>query len=237
MPYIVAFSMFGAVGAMIVSRDRRNAVGLLLLWGCFTTAMSFTAGELADVARRARGHGLSRPSFWGSCRASAGCSGSFRSSSSCRCCSPTGTFRRPAGSRSSGGSSGCMFVLSIAMTIGSPTVSTLERRDRARQPVLPRGSRRIRDPRRVLRGPVLRDVGHFRRVRVRPLPAVAGASNANRSSGSRSGCSQPSSRSSSPTSWTTRRCPRSSAAWGSSRSRSRSGSRSCASTCTTSTSS
>ena len=47
VPYIIAFSMFGAVGATIVSRDRRNAVGLLLLWGCFTTAMSFTSGELA----------------------------------------------------------------------------------------------------------------------------------------------------------------------------------------------
>ncbi len=47
VPYIVAFSMFGAVGATIVSRDRRNAIGVLLLWGCFTTAMSFTAGEVA----------------------------------------------------------------------------------------------------------------------------------------------------------------------------------------------
>ncbi|MGZ8582504.1 MAG: sensor histidine kinase [Actinomycetota bacterium] len=47
VPYIIAFSMFGAVGATIVTRDRRNAVGVLLLWGCFTTAMSFTSGELA----------------------------------------------------------------------------------------------------------------------------------------------------------------------------------------------
>ncbi len=47
VPYIIAFSMFGAVGATIVTRDRRNAIGLLLLWGCFTTAMSFTSGELA----------------------------------------------------------------------------------------------------------------------------------------------------------------------------------------------
>ena len=47
VPYIIAFSLFGAVGATIVSRDRRNAVGVLLLWGCFTTAMSFTSGELA----------------------------------------------------------------------------------------------------------------------------------------------------------------------------------------------
>ena len=30
--------MFGVIGALIVSRDPRNAIGLLLLWGCFTTA-------------------------------------------------------------------------------------------------------------------------------------------------------------------------------------------------------
>ncbi|MGZ8571769.1 MAG: hypothetical protein ACXWW5_06035, partial [Actinomycetota bacterium] len=47
VPFIVAFSMFGAVGALIVSRDRRNVIGLLLLWGSFTTAMSFLGGELA----------------------------------------------------------------------------------------------------------------------------------------------------------------------------------------------
>jgi signal transduction histidine kinase len=46
IPYIVAFSMFGAIGALIVTRDPRNAIGLLLLWGCFTTATSFMAGEL-----------------------------------------------------------------------------------------------------------------------------------------------------------------------------------------------
>ena len=47
VPYVIAFSMFGAVGALIVSRDPGNSVGILLLWGCFTTATSYTAGELA----------------------------------------------------------------------------------------------------------------------------------------------------------------------------------------------
>ncbi|MEZ0235146.1 MAG: histidine kinase [Actinomycetota bacterium] len=46
IPYIVAFSMFGVIGALIVTRDPRNAIGLLLLWGCFTTAASFMAGEV-----------------------------------------------------------------------------------------------------------------------------------------------------------------------------------------------
>ncbi|MEO8292208.1 MAG: hypothetical protein ABI635_03635, partial [Actinomycetota bacterium] len=31
VPYVVAFMMFGVVGALIVSRDRRNRIGLLLL--------------------------------------------------------------------------------------------------------------------------------------------------------------------------------------------------------------
>jgi signal transduction histidine kinase len=47
VPYVIAFSMFGAAGALIVSRDPGNSVGILLLWGCFTTATSYTAGELA----------------------------------------------------------------------------------------------------------------------------------------------------------------------------------------------
>jgi signal transduction histidine kinase len=44
--YLVAFSMFGFVGATIVSRDRRNAVGAILLWASLIVAMSFTSGEL-----------------------------------------------------------------------------------------------------------------------------------------------------------------------------------------------
>ena len=47
VPYIVAFTMFGAVGALIVSRDSPNVIGRLLLYGSLTTAVSFTCGEAA----------------------------------------------------------------------------------------------------------------------------------------------------------------------------------------------
>ena len=43
---IFAFAMFGVVGALIVARDRRNYVGLLLLSSCVITALGFTCGEL-----------------------------------------------------------------------------------------------------------------------------------------------------------------------------------------------
>ena len=46
IPYIVAFSMFGVVGSVIVSRDRRNVIGLMLLYASLFTAASFLAGEL-----------------------------------------------------------------------------------------------------------------------------------------------------------------------------------------------
>ena len=46
VPYIVAFSMFGVVGAVIVSRDRRNVIGLMLLYASLFTAASFLAGDL-----------------------------------------------------------------------------------------------------------------------------------------------------------------------------------------------
>jgi signal transduction histidine kinase len=46
VPYIVAFAMFGVVGALIVSRDRRNVIGLMLLYASLITATSFLAGEL-----------------------------------------------------------------------------------------------------------------------------------------------------------------------------------------------
>jgi signal transduction histidine kinase len=46
IPYIIAFAMFGAVGALIVSRDHRNVIGLMLLYGSFLTALSFLAGEV-----------------------------------------------------------------------------------------------------------------------------------------------------------------------------------------------
>ncbi len=46
VPYIFAFSMFGVVGSVIVSRDRRNVIGLMLLYASLLTASSFLAGEL-----------------------------------------------------------------------------------------------------------------------------------------------------------------------------------------------
>jgi signal transduction histidine kinase len=46
VPYIFAFWMFGVVGSVIVSRDRRNVIGLMLLYASLFTAASFLAGEL-----------------------------------------------------------------------------------------------------------------------------------------------------------------------------------------------
>ena len=45
IPYVIAFAMFGVVGAFVVSRDRRNRIGIMFLWASFTTAMSFLSGE------------------------------------------------------------------------------------------------------------------------------------------------------------------------------------------------
>ena len=44
VPFIIAFAMFGVVGALITSRAR-NRIGALLLWGSGMTAASFVAGE------------------------------------------------------------------------------------------------------------------------------------------------------------------------------------------------
>jgi signal transduction histidine kinase len=46
VPYIVAFTMFGVVGAVIVSRDRRNVIGLMLLYAALFSAASFLSGEI-----------------------------------------------------------------------------------------------------------------------------------------------------------------------------------------------
>ena len=56
VPYVIAFAMFGVVGALIVSRDRRNTIGLLFLWASFVTATSFLGGE---IFTRAVTHGQS----------------------------------------------------------------------------------------------------------------------------------------------------------------------------------
>jgi signal transduction histidine kinase len=50
VPYVIAFSMFGVVGALIVSRDRRNTIGLLFLYASFLTAFSFLSGEIITRA-------------------------------------------------------------------------------------------------------------------------------------------------------------------------------------------
>jgi signal transduction histidine kinase len=46
VPFIIAFLMFGVVGALIVSRDGRNLIGLMLLYASVMTACSFLSGEL-----------------------------------------------------------------------------------------------------------------------------------------------------------------------------------------------
>ncbi len=48
--YVIAFAMFGAVGALIVSRDRRNTIGLILLGASALTAFSFMSGEVMTYA-------------------------------------------------------------------------------------------------------------------------------------------------------------------------------------------
>ena len=44
--YLLAFSMFAVVGALIVSRDRRNVIGILMLWCAEVTGFAFASGEL-----------------------------------------------------------------------------------------------------------------------------------------------------------------------------------------------
>jgi signal transduction histidine kinase len=57
LPFVVAFSMFGVVGALVVSRERRNVIGSLFLYGSFIISLSFMAGELVTwlVLRGSRG--------------------------------------------------------------------------------------------------------------------------------------------------------------------------------------
>ncbi|HSL10746.1 MAG TPA: histidine kinase [Actinomycetota bacterium] len=53
--FILAFGMFGVVGALILSRDGRNLIGILLLYGSSSTAVAFCAGVLT-TARILDGH-------------------------------------------------------------------------------------------------------------------------------------------------------------------------------------
>ena len=50
IPYVIAFSMFGVVGALIVSRDLRNTIGLLFVWSAFVTVASALSGEILTYA-------------------------------------------------------------------------------------------------------------------------------------------------------------------------------------------
>jgi signal transduction histidine kinase len=46
VPFIIAFSMFGVVGAMVLSRAPGNRIGGLLMYAACTTAIGFVFGEL-----------------------------------------------------------------------------------------------------------------------------------------------------------------------------------------------
>ena len=48
IPYVIAFAMFGVVGALIVSRDRRTTAPFLR--AAFLTAFSFLSGEILTRA-------------------------------------------------------------------------------------------------------------------------------------------------------------------------------------------
>jgi signal transduction histidine kinase len=52
VPFIVAFALFGLVGALIVSREPGNRIGGLLLYGSGATAASFVASELVTYLVR-----------------------------------------------------------------------------------------------------------------------------------------------------------------------------------------
>ena len=46
VPYVIAFTLFGVVGALLLSRLRGNRIGGLLLFGAAITGVSFAASEL-----------------------------------------------------------------------------------------------------------------------------------------------------------------------------------------------
>jgi signal transduction histidine kinase len=49
VPFILAFGLFGVIGALIVSREPGNRIGGLLLYGSGATAASFVGGEAATA--------------------------------------------------------------------------------------------------------------------------------------------------------------------------------------------
>jgi signal transduction histidine kinase len=56
VPFVLVFAVFGVVGALIVSRDPGNRVGILFLWVCVVAAAGFLSAEVAtllyDAGRR-----------------------------------------------------------------------------------------------------------------------------------------------------------------------------------------
>jgi signal transduction histidine kinase len=53
IPFVIAFGMFGVVGALILSRLPGNRIGALLLYGASIVAMSFLLGEVCTYLVRA----------------------------------------------------------------------------------------------------------------------------------------------------------------------------------------
>jgi signal transduction histidine kinase len=50
--YIIAFTMFGVIGALLLSRAPGNRIGALLLYGAGATALAFACGEVATYLFR-----------------------------------------------------------------------------------------------------------------------------------------------------------------------------------------
>ena len=63
VPYIIAFAMFGVVGALIASRDRGNRIGLLFLFSSGVTVASFVSGEILTYAIAQDQHGWWLPAL------------------------------------------------------------------------------------------------------------------------------------------------------------------------------
>jgi len=55
IPYVVAFTLFGIVGALLLSRISGNRIGALLLYGAATVSISYVASEFVTYLFR-RGH-------------------------------------------------------------------------------------------------------------------------------------------------------------------------------------
>ena len=47
VPFVITFAMFGIVGSLIASRDRRNVIGSLMLYASLVTAWGFLCSEFA----------------------------------------------------------------------------------------------------------------------------------------------------------------------------------------------